>query len=51
MEETYLLIKWPESQELMEYPWFQDECFLAVGKEDITGSSAYFVPQSRINEL
>ena len=48
VNEGYVLIKWPESQELMEEEWFNEEAILALGAEDITGSSAYFIPIKRI---
>lgn len=48
MEENYVLVRWPESQEFMECDWFRDEAILALGSEDVTGSSAYFIPESRI---
>lgn len=44
----YVLIEWPESQEFMEEEWFEEEAILALGSEDKTGSSAYFVPIKRI---
>jgi len=47
MEKEYILVTWPESQELMDKDWF-DECVLANIEDE---SSAYFVPKSRINEL
>lgn len=46
--EKYILVRWPESQMLMEYDWF-GECILMNDPshlEDI-GSSAYFVPKER----
>lgn len=50
----YILITWPYSQILMEQDWFE-ECFLANPSNDvqynIAGSSAYFVPESRVKEL
>jgi hypothetical protein len=45
----YELIQWPESQILMDYPWFDEECSLADCEK--FGSSAYFVPENRIDEL
>lgn len=42
----YILVQWPESQELMGQPWF-NECILANPtneSQDWIGSSAYFVP-------
>lgn len=47
--EKYVLVQWPDSQALMEYEWFKEECSLA--DEDKFGSSAYFVPESRIAEI
>jgi hypothetical protein len=48
MEDCYVLVQWPESQDLMEEEWFDEEAILALGSEDKTGSSAYFVPIKRI---
>lgn len=52
MEEKYILVCWPESQILMEQIWF-DECFLMNDENHLQeiGSSAYFVPENRLNEL
>lgn len=47
-EDGYILVEWPESQDYMEEEWFQEEAILALGNEDKTGSSAYFVPIKRI---
>lgn len=44
----YVLIEWPESQELMEEEWFENEAILALGAEEKTGGSAYFVPIKRV---
>lgn len=41
----YILVEWPDSQMLMEYEWFRDECSLADC--ELFGSSAYFVPEER----
>jgi hypothetical protein len=46
---TYVLVLWPESQELMGFEWFDLEASLA--DSDKFGSSAYFIPQSRWMEL
>ena len=49
--EDYILVQWPESQELMEEDWFSAECFLAnpINEEqEWVGSSAYFVPKKRL---
>lgn len=48
MNDNYVLVRWPESQYYMECDWFRDEAILAVGHEDETGSSAYFIPESRV---
>lgn len=45
-EQSYVLIQWPDSQDLMEEPWFDEEAILDV--EGKFGSSAYFVPLIRI---
>jgi hypothetical protein len=41
INESYVVVIWPESQNIMEEPWF-DECILDT--ESNFGSSAYFVP-------
>ena len=41
MYEVFVLVPWPESQELMEEPWFNDEAILA-------DNSSYLIPESRI---
>lgn len=42
----YVIVTWPESQELMEQEWF-DECVLINDEYmlDKVGGSAYFVPK------
>lgn len=52
MGEKYILVCWPESQILMEEAWF-DECILMNDENHLQeiGSSAYFVPENRFNEL
>lgn len=47
-EDGYALIEWPDSQDYMEEEWFQEEAILALGSEDRTGSSSYFIPIKRI---
>lgn len=42
IDEAYVLVQWPESQELMEESWFDKEAILDV--KGTFGSSAYFVP-------
>lgn len=44
----YLLIEWPESQEFMDKDWFEEEAILALGAEEKTGGSAYFIPIRRV---
>ena len=46
---TYVLVQWPESQELMDQEWFDKEASLA--DFDKFGSAAYFIPKSRLLEL
>jgi formylglycine-generating enzyme required for sulfatase activity len=48
----YVIITWPESQDLFEQPWF-DECHLVNDDQGLEnfGSSAYFVPENRVNEM
>jgi len=45
IRESYVLVLWPESQDLMEEDWFEDEAVLDVDNE--VGSS-YFVPLHRV---
>jgi hypothetical protein len=47
-KDLYVLVRWPESQNFMEEEWFEDEAILALGSEDMTGSSAYFIPIHRL---
>lgn len=47
-QDGYCLIQWPESQEYMEEEWFEEEAILAMGGEEKTGSSAYFIPLKRV---
>jgi len=42
MADTYVLIRWPFSQEYMEEPWFDSEAVLA--DTESAGSAAYFIP-------
>lgn len=44
--DEYIIVEWPESQELMEQEWF-DECVLINDETmlDKVGNSAYFVPK------
>lgn len=47
-EDSYVLVRWPDSQMFMEEDWFEDEAMLALGHEDSVGSSAYFIPLKRV---
>ena len=51
IDSSYVLVQWPESQDYMMEPWFQEEAILALGSEDKTGSSAYFIPMKRYLEV
>jgi hypothetical protein len=48
----YVVVCWPDSQALMEKPWF-DECELINTESGVAkhGSSAYLVPEERFAEL
>jgi len=48
VSEGYVLIQWSESQEFMEEEWFDEEAIIALGSEEKTGSSAFFIPIKRI---
>jgi len=47
-KDLYVLVRWPDSQDYMGYDWFEEEAILALGKEEFTGSSAYFISVTRI---
>lgn len=49
MDNQYILIQWPDSQEYMEYDWFEDEAILDVDSK--TGDSSYLIPESRYIEI
>lgn len=46
MNNIYVLIDWPEVQELMEEDWFDSEAILA--DPEIAGISAFLIPESRL---
>ena len=54
--EKYIVVRWPESQELMDKEGFKSHCYLIndeQGLEDF-GSQAYFVEEdwyNRVNRL
>lgn len=47
--EEYILVRWPESQDFMDLPWFQKESSLA--DEELAGPAAYFIPKDRYLEV
>jgi hypothetical protein len=49
--ETYVLVPWSECQQFIYEQWFYDEAILAVGAEEKTGTSAYFIPERRVNPI
>lgn len=49
MKTKYVVVQRPESQILMEQPWFVGECSLI--DPDIFGDAAYLVPEKRYNEM
>ena len=46
LDNAYVVVTWPDVQELMEEEWFDEEAILDV--EGKFGDSAYFVPLKRI---
>jgi hypothetical protein len=40
---NYILVEWPETQDLMEQPWFINEAIL-----NYEMGSAFFIPENRI---
>jgi hypothetical protein len=50
--DLYVLVLWPEVQNLMEYKWFRPESILYQARsEQQHFDSAYFVPLNRIIEI
>lgn len=45
ISDTYTLVEWPYSQELMDEDWFDEEA--SIADFDKHGSAAYFIPTSR----
>ncbi len=43
LEESYVLVAWPQSQEYMEFEWFEEEAKLDA-------SSSYLIPINRVLE-
>ncbi len=48
VEESYVHVEWPASQQYMEQDWFEEEAVLDVNSP--TGSS-YFIPLARAFEF
>ena len=48
VDQAYVLIEWPASQQYMEQHWFEEEAVLDV--DSPTGSS-YFIPLARVFEF
>lgn len=48
----YIIVEWPYSQELMEFPDFKEHACLINDDSwiDIYGSSAFFVEENWLNE-
>lgn len=46
LDSAYIVVAWPESQELMDEEWFDEEAILDVDGK--FGDSAYFIPLKRI---
>ena len=43
-KDHYVLVLWPESQQFMDEPWFQDEC-------ELCKDASYFIPVVRYQEF
>jgi len=43
-ESVYIVVEWPEVQDLMEASWFQEEAILDVDCKINGNSSTYLVP-------
>ena len=52
LEGVYVLVKWPQSQLIMDEEWFGRECHLAdMNVDPEVGNSAYFIPVQRMVDL
>ena len=49
IREAFVPVRWPESQNLMEFDWFREECILDI--DSLIGDSTYLVPIQRIIEI
>ena len=47
----YILVEWPESQYLMDKPWFNECLLLNPDEPNGIGSSCYMVPEHLYNML
>lgn len=50
IDSLFVVVQWPDVQELMEESWFREEAILINDEKglDKFGSSAYFVPVIRL---
>ena len=48
IDEAYVHVEWPETQDLMEEDWFEEEAVLHV---DSPIASCYFIPLARVFNL
>ena len=46
MDDYYVYVNWPEVQDLMDEPWFEEEAILDTRPN--APSSCYLIPWSRI---
>ncbi len=47
----YILLGFPEIQDYMDHPRFNDECFYAYAYDPCDTNSYYFVPEDLYNEI
>jgi hypothetical protein len=49
IDELYVVVPWPYVQDLFEYEWFEDECYLQLPEPELNLIPArYFVPLTRL---
>lgn len=53
MSDKYIVVGWPESQDLMELEGFEDNSYLINDEQGISdfGYSAYFVSEDWLNTI
>lgn len=53
MEETFVIVQWPEIQDLMEKEGFEENAYLGNDDQFLEkyGSSAYFVSQDWLSNV